>query len=880
MPRPPHSRGAETTPANTKPNSNDRSYLFRSIHSSSTPEYSVTAMTRRLDSLARGSLTVLPALLVLGAAAHAAAQQLPAFPGAQGFGATATGGRGGEVFHVTSLAAGSTGTYEGPNGYNRGTLRYCILSEVSSLPRTIVFDVGGSITLSSQITIENGNMTIAGQTAPGQGVSTYAKPWLIESGNNIVIRYIRNRLGRGNGVDSMGVEGGSNIIFDHVTSSWSVDEALSVAKSGTNVTVQNSLIYEGLNYSSHGYGSLIRPDVDSKVSYHHNLYANNLSRNPRPGSYNNKLLEFDFRNNVIYNWGDQAGYTGGASETATEYVNMNYVGNYLVAGPSTPAGQKSSTAFTMDASGFYNLATNSVVSSPRDYIALKTYQSGNLIDANHNGALDGADTGWGMFLAKGQGATNGSTVTGPYPDFNYGPNNTVPAKLNAAHSFPAVTTGTAAQAYDNVLDYAGSFWWNRDTADTRIVNQVRTQTGSIIVDQNAVGGFPVLPTVTRPDDWDVDHDGMPGAWEVKHGLNPNLSSDRNGDFDADGFTNLEEYLNEAGAWAAPTDISWIGGTGRYALHQNWSVWQPSRFDVVNIASGVATVDSVGQHAGTLRIAPGSGDAAQLKVTAGRLEVATELAVGTGSSLGTLTLAGGELHTPLLSKGSGGDFAFTGGVLHADRVAFPLVNSGGVIAPGAGIGETVVEGDVTLNSGVVEIEVGGKLPDQFDRLVASGVLTFGGTLRVKLVTLNNTPYAPALGDMIPVFSSAGTSGAFVDFDLPPLPAGLAWTLAPGNVATFLAVTQAWTGNPADFTRDGRVDAADLARLRANFGKVGQLDNAYGDANGDHVVNGADVLVWQQQLGNGAAAQVPEPTAVHLLAAGGLTIAARRRAAHPQ
>jgi pectate lyase len=237
-------------------------------------------------------------LVALGAGPRASAQ-LPAFPGAQGFGALAAGGRGGEVFHVNTLSNGNTGTYEGPNGFNRGTLRWCLLTETSSLPRTIVFDVGGQITLTSQITIENSNMTVAGQTAPGQGVSTQARPWLLESGNHLVIRHIRNRLGKGNGQDSMGVEGGSNIIFDHVTSTWSNDEALSVAKDGTLVTVQNSLIYEGLNHSGHGYGSLIRPDIDSKVSYHHNLYANNLSRNPRPGTYNSRTLDFDFRNNVI-----------------------------------------------------------------------------------------------------------------------------------------------------------------------------------------------------------------------------------------------------------------------------------------------------------------------------------------------------------------------------------------------------------------------------------------------------------------------------------------------------------------------------------------------------------------------------------------------------
>ena len=449
------------------------------------------------------------------------ASAIPAFPGAEGFGANATGGRGGEVFHVSNLANTNTGTYEGANGYNRGTLRWCLLSEVSNLPRTIVFDVGGQVTLSSQITMEGSKLTVAGQTAPGQGLTTAGRPWLIESGGNLVIRYMRNRLGRNGGQDSIGVEGGSNIIFDHVTSSWSNDEALSVAKDGTLVTVQNSLIYEGLNHSGHGYGSLIRPDVNSQVSYHHNLYANNESRNPRPGTYNSRTLEFDFRNNVIYNWGHRAGYSGGSSEGNPEYVNMNYVGNYAVAGPST-----------------YNNATSAFLTDTN--AAMSAYQASNLIDSDLDATRDGVDTGWGMFEVEGGSLTQ---MTSPF-----------------AFSGVPVTTQSAADAYESVLNYAGSFWWNRDSHDARVVNQVRTQTGSLIDHESEVGGFLPPPNVTRDiATWDSDYDGMPNAWETAHDLNPMLSTDRNHDFDSDGYTNLEEYLNETGAWPAPRAIDWTGG---------------------------------------------------------------------------------------------------------------------------------------------------------------------------------------------------------------------------------------------------------------------------------------------------------------------------------
>src|SRR6185369_4345015 len=151
----------------------------------------------------------------------------------------------------------------------------------------------GQITLTSQITLENSKMTVAGQTAPGQGLTIAGRQVLVESSDDLIVRHIRARLGRNGGTaDAMGAEGGSRIIFDHVTASWCGDEDLSVAKVADNVTVQNCYMYEALNYGSHSYGSLIRPDIDSHVTYHHNLYADNISRNPRPGTYNSKTLEF------------------------------------------------------------------------------------------------------------------------------------------------------------------------------------------------------------------------------------------------------------------------------------------------------------------------------------------------------------------------------------------------------------------------------------------------------------------------------------------------------------------------------------------------------------------------------------------------------------
>jgi pectate lyase len=753
--------------------------------------------------------------LTLVAAVPRSTSAISAFPGAEGFGANATGGRGGEVFHVVNTLNTNAGTYEGPDGYNRGTLRWCLLTEASTAPRTIVFDVGGQVTLSSQITLEGSNLTVAGQTAPGQGLTTAGRPWLIESGGNLVIRHLRNRLGRNGGQDSIGVEGGSNIIFDHVTSSWSNDEALSVAKQGTLVTVQNSLIYEGLNHSGHGYGSLIRPDVDSKVSYHHNLYANNESRNPRPGTYNSKTLEFDFRNNVVYNWGDRAGYSGGSSEGNPEYVNMNFVGNYAIAGPSTT--NNATSAFLTD-----------------NNAAMTAYQSGNLIDSDFDATRDGVDTGWGMFEVEGGSLTQRAT---PHP---LAPN--------------PVTTHAAEAAYQNVLDYAGSFWWNRDSHDTRVVNQVRTQTGALINHQDDVGGFMPPVAAARDANWDTDHDGMPDHWETRHGLNPSLSSDRNHDFDTDGYTNLEEYLNEAGAWPAAEPIRWRGGNNRFALTQNWNGWQPSRFDVIELPTGTATVDAIGQHAGTIRIGTQAGSPATLKVEAGWLEVADEVLIGTGISKGHLVISGGRLNVPTLSLDVFSTFQFTGGTLSADTVGFDFVNKGGTIAPGRtvqgpAIGMTHVTGDLTLESGSLEIDL--QSAASFDQLEIEGPADLGGAL----VVLADPTVDLTIGDtLLFLHANGGIFNAFDSVSLPSLENGKALRLVYGETIVGLEVVLA-----GDYNNDGTVDAADYTNWRDALASGGPLLN---ETASPGTIDQEDYATWHANFGakttsGSGSAAVPEP-----------------------
>jgi hypothetical protein len=254
---------------------------------------------------------------------------------------------------------------------------------------------------------------------------------------------------------------------------------------------------------------------------------------------------------------------------------------------------------------------------------------------------------------------------------------------------------------------------------------------------------------------------MPDFWELAHNLDPHVA-DNNGDFDGDGYTNLEEYINEIAAWPAPTVIVFSGATNsRYAQITNWDAnpdaafvhhWQPSRYDVAAIHNGSVVVDAVGQHAGNLFVAPQTGNLATLNVTAGWIEVAGELHVGAAGqgavnhaggvvAAGAVTLGGsganaagvyqlsgtGVLRVGQLATGAGGGaFEFIGGVIAADIVDFSLVNQGGSIAPGAALGLTQINGDLVMQSGSIDLQLAAATPGGFDRVAVSGLLAAGGS----------------------------------------------------------------------------------------------------------------------------------------------------------
>lgn len=436
-------------------------------------------------------------------AAHAAAQTV-AFPGAEGAGRFASGGRGGAVYIVTNL-----------NDSGAGSLRDG-LSQPGA--RTIVFEVSGTINLQSTLYVPQYNVTVAGETAPGDGICVTGSAWLVGA-NNVIMRYVRSRPGVGNG-DGFQVgrsdRGTTNVILDHVSASWGSDECLSVGDVTGDVTVQWSLISEGL--INHSMGSLVRGGNGAEVTYHHNLYAHNNSRNPRPGNYSTSATDpagllFDFRNNVIYNWG---GAQAGANFDTDGVSKYNFVNNYYKKGPNSGG-----TAFEQTEDAY-----------------CQAWFSGNSM----NGSIPGNQ--WSLLV----GQTGGSF------------------RRTSALTTAPVTTQSAAAAYTSVLAGAGASRV-RDKVDSRIVDEVTSGMGGIIANPSERGGLPTLVSLPAPAD--TDRDGMPDWWENANALNPSNAADRNLT-NAAGYTRLEEYLHfraeRTGATATWDSTSTIG----WGTAANWS----------------------------------------------------------------------------------------------------------------------------------------------------------------------------------------------------------------------------------------------------------------------------------------------------------------------
>jgi pectate lyase len=398
--------------------------------------------------------------------------ELLAFPGAQGFGRLAVGARGLDVYHVTNL-----------NDAGPGSLR----DAISQPGRTVVFEVGGVIRLASRLVFRN-NQTIAGQTAPGGGITIYGDGTSFSAASNTIVRYVRFRMGRAGEPekDTVTMANGHDVIWDHCSLSWGRDGTFDLnQESGEqlyNLTLQDSIVAQGLQ--THSTGGLVNTTGTSIIR---SLYIDNNSRNPKARG------TLQFVNNVVYDWVVSGYILGDTSGRSDGYM----AGNYLITGPETRGG-------TLD--------------SPTPSYQL--FASGNFYDSNQDGVLDG------RLLAQGD-----------FGDVTWLAAPSVP--------FPDVPVLEASEAYRHVFDNAGASLF-RDAADLYVLDELASvgTRGSTIDDEAVLGfadGVGELPSAAAPAD--LDRDGMADAWELEGGLDPSDPEDRNADRNGDGWTNLEEYVN-------------------------------------------------------------------------------------------------------------------------------------------------------------------------------------------------------------------------------------------------------------------------------------------------------------------------------------------------
>ena len=422
---------------------------------------------------------------VAGQSPDNSALPVPAFPGAEGFGAYTEGGRGGAVFLVTTLA-----DYDRGEEPIEGSLRAAV---EQTGRRNIVFRVAGYIDLKRPLEIEEPYLTVAGQTAPGEGV-TLRRYGVDVKAPQVILRHVRIRPGDVEGVeqDALNIRA-PDVIVDHCSVSWGTDETLSIIGAAHNVTVQWCLISESLHNSvhakgGHGYGTLLTATGD--VSIHHTAYALHYSRNPRP-----KSLRLDFRNNLIYGYGDEAGYN------YDDFTRMNYVGNYI---HPLAHSDDETCAFSLGGlnSSFY-FADNQIA-----------------------GAWQGAG-GWDVVCFDDiDPALAEAAVREHVP---------VPAAF--------VTTDAPQEARQRILQDAGATLPARDAVDRRLVRLIEEEGGAIIDSQEDVGGWPPLASAAPPPD--ADEDGLPDAWESRYEFDPSDPADQAADADGDGELTPDEYREHA-----------------------------------------------------------------------------------------------------------------------------------------------------------------------------------------------------------------------------------------------------------------------------------------------------------------------------------------------
>jgi len=453
--------------------------------------------------------------------------EIPAFPGAQGGGAFSFGGRGGKVYVVTSLADSGPGTLR--DACEKGGARI------------VVFNVAGIIRLKTPLIIRAPYITIAGQTAPGDGVCVAGETVWINT-HDVVIRHMRFRRGEtfvGRRDDSIGGNPIGNIMIDHVSASWGLDENMSMYRHmyndstgvaeqklpTVNITIQNSIFSETLDTWNHSFGSTLGGE---NCTFMRNLWANNAGRNPSIGWFG----IFNFTNNVVFNWVHRS-IDGG------DYRAMyNIINNYFKPGPQTP---KNSPI------GYRILKPESGRSKLNHLVFGRAYVSGNIMEGYDNVTKDNWDGGVQV---------EEQASTGKYRD---------QIKWNKPLPMPEYPIMTAKESFDYVLANAGATLPKRDPVDTRVTTQVRTgkinpiegvklpttqfehrrlpidsYKNGIITDISQVGGYPEYKGTPYKDS---DNDGMPDEWEIRYALNPKDPSDAQKDMNGDGYSNIEKFIN-------------------------------------------------------------------------------------------------------------------------------------------------------------------------------------------------------------------------------------------------------------------------------------------------------------------------------------------------
>lgn len=450
-------------------------------------------------------------ILIMLALSVSAQEKTLSFPGAEGFGRYTTGGRGGKVLFVTKIS----------DDGSEGTLRYALEQKG---PRYIVFKTAGTIYLESPLKIKEGNVTIAGQTAPGDGI-TIANYETFVAADNVIIRFLRFRMGDQKKFegDALGARFIKDLIVDHCSMSWSTDETVSIYVN-ENTTLQWCIISESLRNSAHqkgahGYGGIAGGKF---ASFHHNMYAHHDSRNPRLGEYAGSKFALtdltDFRNNVIYNWGHNNVYGG-------EGMNVNMVNNYYKPGPAS-----------MNKKRIVAIDKNEKPETEVYNIWGKYYINGNVSEGNPEVTADNWNLGVFNQMKPSYSLTDADKNS---------------IKINQPHDIQNnIKTHSAKEAYEKILQIGGASLV-RDAVDIRILKEVKngtfTYNGSlgskngIIDSQNDVGGFPDLKS--RKPLLDSDKDGIPDEWEKKHNLNPKKANANGRDLEKN-YDNIEVYMND------------------------------------------------------------------------------------------------------------------------------------------------------------------------------------------------------------------------------------------------------------------------------------------------------------------------------------------------